>query len=36
MRLQIQIRQADFRTREDLRHRFQQQVVKTAEVAYAA
>ncbi len=29
-------READFRTREDLSHRFQQQVVETAEVAYAA
>lgn len=29
-------READFRTREDLSPRFQQQVVETAEVAYAA
>ena len=29
-------READFRTREDLSHRFRQQVVETAEVAYAA
>lgn len=29
-------READFRTREDLSPRFQQQVIETAEVAYAA
>lgn len=29
-------READFRTREDLSHRFRQQVVETSEVAYAA
>ncbi len=29
-------READFRTREDLSHRFRQQVIETSEVAYAA